>query len=129
MKKKSLSNKAFNKVFSSLIDSLTPKRISAIIDANPEDGIDVLILGRLSKISIVDWQIFDKIVEQELKRYYWNNCVLDKITRVDVSGIMSFEVKGLYHRDTKTEEPAQFSLVFSATDDIFDNCVKFEFKD
>ena len=127
--KKLLSNKAFNKVFSSIADSLTPERISAIIDANPEDGIDVLILGRLSKISIVDWQIFDIIVEQELKRHYWNNCVLDKITKVNVSGVMSFEVKGLYHRDTKTEEQQQFSLVLSATDDIFDNCVKFEFKD
>lgn len=127
--KKLISNKAFNKVFSFITDSLTPERISAIIDANPEDGIDVLILGRLSKISIVDWQIFDIIVEQELKRHYWNNCVLDKITKVDVSGVMSFEVRGLYHRDTKTEELQQFSLVFSATDDIFDNCVKFEFKD
>ena len=127
--KKSLSNKAFNKVFASLINSLTPERISAIIDANPEDGIDVLILGRLSKISIVNRQIFDIIVEQELKRHYWNNCVLDKITEVDVSGIMSFVVNGLYHRDTKTEEQQQFSLVFSAADDIFDNCVKFEFKD
>ena len=127
--KKLLSNKAFNKVFSLIVDSLTPERISAIIDANPEDGIDVLILGRLSKISIVDWQIFDIIVEQELKRHYWDNCVLDKITKVDVSGVMSFEVKGLYHCDTKIEEQQQFSLVFSATDDIFDNCVKFEFKD
>ena len=127
--KKSLSNKAFNKVFSFIADSLTPERISAIIDANPEDGIDVLILGRLSKISIVDWQIFDIIVEQELKRHYWNNCVLDKVTNVDVSGVMSFKVKGLYHRDTKIEEQQQFSLIFSATDDIFDNCVKFEFKD
>ena len=127
--KKLLSNKAFNKVFSSIADSLTPERISAIIDANPEDGIDVLILGRLSKISIVDWQIFDIIVEQELKRHYWNNCVLDKITKVNVSGVMSFEVRGLYHRDTKTEEQQQFSLVLSAADDIFDNCVKFEFKD
>ena len=127
--KKLLSNKAFNKVFSLIADSLTPERISAIIDANPEDGIDVLILGRLSKISIVDWQIFDIIVEQELKRHYWDNCVLDKITKVDVSGVMSFEVKGLYHCDTKIEEQQQFSLVFSATDDIFDNCVKFEFKD
>ena len=127
--KKSLSNKAFNKVFASLINSLTPERISAIIDANPEDGIDVLILGRLSNIIVVNCQIFDIIVEQELKRHYWNNCVLDKITKVDISGIMSFEVRGLYHRDTKTEEQQQFSLVFSATDDIFDNCVKFEFKD
>ena len=127
--KKSLSNKAFNKVFASLINSLTPERISAIIDANPEDGIDVLILGRLSKISIVNWQIFDIIVEQELKRHYWNNCVLDKITKVNVNGIMSFEINGLYHRDTKTEEQQLFSLVFSAADDIFDNCVKFEFKD
>ena len=127
--KKSLSNKAFNKVFSFITDSLTPERISAIIDANPEDGIDVLILGRLSKISIVDWQIFDIIVEQELKKHYWNNCVLDKITKVDVSGVMSFEVRGLYHCGTKTEEQKQFSLVFSAADDIFDNCVKVEFKD
>lgn len=127
--KKFLSNKAFNKIVSFIADSLTPERISAIIDANPEDGIDVLLLGRLSKISIVDWQIFDIIVEQKLKRIYWNNCVLDKTTKVDVSGVMSFEVKGLYHRDTKTEEQRQFSLVFSATDDIFDNCVKFEFKD
>lgn len=127
--KKLLSNKAFNKVFSSIADSLTPERLSAIIDANPEDGIDVLILGRLSKISIVDWKIFDIIVAQELKRHYWNTCVLDKITKVDVSGVMSFEVKGLYHRDTTTEKQQQFSLFFTATDDIFDNCVKFEFKD
>ena len=127
--KKLLSNKAFNKVFSSIADSLTPERISAIIDANPEDGIDVLILGRLSKISSIDWKIFDIIVEQELKRRYYDNCVLDKITKVDVSGVMSFEVKGLYYRDIKTEEPQRFSLDFSATDDIFDNCIKFEFKD
>lgn len=127
--KKVLSNKAFNKVFHLLQDSLTSERVSAIIDATPDDGIDVLILGRLSKISIVDWQIFNIIVEQRLKRNYYNNCVLDKITTVDVSGVMSFMVKGLYHRNTKTEEQQQFSLVFSATDDIFNNCVKFEFKD
>lgn len=129
MKKLLLSNKAFSKVFSSIVDSLTPERVSAIIYASPEDGVDVLILGRLSKISIVDWQILNTIVEQELKMRYWDNCVLDKITEVDISGVMSFRVKGLYHRDTKTEEQQQFSLVFSATDDIFDNCVKFEFKD
>ena len=127
--KKLLSNKAFNKVFSSIANSLTPERISAIIDANPAEGIDVLILGRLSVISIVNRQIFNRVVAQELKRHYWDNCVLDKIIRVDVSGVMSFNVKGLYHRDTKTEAQQQFSLVFSATDDIFDNCVKFEFKD
>ena len=128
--KKSLSNKAFNKVFSFIADSLTPERISAVIDANPEEGVDVLILGRLSKISIVDWQLFDIIIKQELKRQYWDDCVLDKITKVDVSGVMSFKVQGLYHRDTKTEkQPLSFSLVFSATDNIFDNCVEVEFKD
>ena len=127
--KKSLSNKAFNKVFSSLIDSLTLERVSAIIDARPEDGLDVLILGRLSSVSITNWLKFDKKKKKELKKRFWNNSVLDKVTEVNVSGVMSFEVKGLYRRDTKTEEKQQFSLVLSATDDIFDNCVKFEFKD
>lgn len=127
--KKSLSNKAFNKVFSSLIDSLTPERVSAIIDASPEDGLDVLILGRLNSVSITDWPKFNIPVQKELKKRLWDNSVLDKVTEVNVNGVMSFEVKGLYHRGTKTEEQRQFSLVFSATDDIFDNCVKFEFKD
>lgn len=127
--KKSLSNKAFNKVFSSLIDSLTPERVSAIIDASPEDGLDVLILGRLNSVSITDWPKFNILVKKELKKRLWDNSVLDKVTGVNVSGVMSFEVKVLYHRDTKTEEQNQISLGFSATDDIFDNCVKFEFKD
>ena len=127
--KKSLSNKAFNKVFSSLIDSLTPERVSAVIEANPEDGLDVLILGRLSSVSITDWPKFNILVQKEIKEHFWDNGVLDKVTEVNVSGVMSFKVKGLYHRDTNTEEQRQFSLVFSATDDIFDNCVKFEFKD
>ena len=127
--KKSLSNKAFNKVFPSLIKSLTPERVSAVIDARPEDGLDVLILGRLSSVSVTDWPKFDILVKKELKKRFWNDFVLDKITKVDVSGVMSFEIKGLYHRDTKTEEQYPFSSVFSATDDIFDNCVKFEFKD
>lgn len=127
--KKSLSNKAFNKVFSSLIDSLTPERVSAIIDARPEDGLDVLILGRLNSVSITDWPKFNILVQKELKKRLWDNSVLDKVTGVNVSGVMSFEVKVLYHRDTKTEEQNQISLGFSATDDIFDNCVKFEFKD
>lgn len=127
--KKSLSNKAFNKVFSSLIDSLTPERVSAIIDAKPEDGLDVLILGRLSSVSVTNWLKFDILVQKELKKRFWNDFVLDKITEVNVSGVMSFEVKGLYRRGTKTEEQHPFSSVFSATDDIFDNCVKFEFKD
>lgn len=127
--KKSLSNKAFNKVFSSLIDSLTPERVSAIIDARPEDGLDVLILGRLNSVSITDWPKFNILVKKELKKRLWDNSVLDKVTGVNVSGVMSFEVKVLYHRDTKTEEQNQISLGFSATDDIFDNCVKFEFKD
>ena len=127
--KKSLSNKAFNKVFSSLINSLTPERVSAIIDARPEDGLDVLILGRLSSVSITDWPKFNILVQKELKKHFWDNSVLDKVTEVNVNGVMSFEVKGLYHRDTKTEEQLRFSSVFSATDNIFDNCVKFEFKD
>ena len=127
--KKSLSNKAFNKVFSSLIDSLTPERVSAIIDARPEDGLDVLILGRLSSVSVTNWPKFDILVQKEFKKRFWNDGVLDKVTEVNVSGGMSFEVKGLYHRGTKTEEQHQISLVFYATDDIFDNCVKFEFKD
>ena len=127
--KKSLSNKAFNKVFSSLIDSLTPERVSAIIDARPEDGLDVLILGRLSSVSIADWLKFNILVQKELKKRFWDNGVLDKVTEVNVSGVMSFEVKVLYHRGTKTEEQNKISLAFSATDDIFDNCVKFEFKD
>lgn len=127
--KKSLSNKSFNKVFSSFIDSLTPERVSAIIDARPEDGLDVLILGRLSSVSITNWLKFDILVQKELKKRFWDNGVLDKVTEVNVSGVMSFEVKVLYHRGTKTEEQNQISLAFSATDDIFDNCVKFEFKD
>ena len=127
--KKSLSNKAFNKVFSSLIDSLTPERVSAIIDARPEEGLDVLILGSLSSVSVTDWPKFNILVQKGLKKHFWDNSVLDKVTEVNVSGVMSFEIKGLYHRDTKTEEQRQFSLVFSATDDIFDTCVKFEFKD
>ena len=127
--KKSLSNKSFNKVFSSLIDSLTPERVSAIIDARPEDGLDVLILGRLSSVSIADWPKFNVLVQKELKKRFWDNGVLDKVTEVNVSGVMSFEVKVLYHRGTKTEEQNKISLAFSATDDIFDNCVKFYFKD
>lgn len=127
--KKSLSNKAFNKVFSLLTDSLTPERVSAIIDARPEDGLDVLILGRLSKVSVTNEAKFNMIVEQELKKRYWNNSVFDKVTAINISGVMSFEVKGLYHRGEKIEEPQEFSLGFSATDDIFDDCVEFEFKD
>lgn len=127
--KKSLSNKAFNKVFSSIVDSLTPERVSAIIDASPEDGLDVLILGRLSSVSITDWPKFNILVQKELKKRFWDNSVLDKVTEVNVSYVMSFEVKGLYYRDTKTKEQQKFSLVFSAADNIFDNCVKFEFKD
>lgn len=127
--KKSLSNKAFNKVFSSIVDSLTPERVSAIIDARPEDGLDVLILGRLSSVSITNWPKFNILVQKELNKRFWDNGVLDKITEINVSGVMSFEVKGLYHRGTKTEEQNKISLGFSATDDIFDNCVKFEFKD
>ena len=127
--KKSLSNKAFNKVFSSLIDSLTPERVSAIIDARPEDGLDVLILGRLSSVSITNQPEFNILVQKELKKRFWKDFVLDKITEVNVSGVMLFEIKGLYHRGTKIEEQHPFSSVFSATDDIFDNCVKFEFKD
>lgn len=127
--KKSLSNKAFNKVFSLLTDSLTPERVSAIIDARPEDGLDVLILGRLSRVSYIDWTKFNLIVEQELKRRYWNNSILDKVTETNISGVMSFDVNGLYHRDGK-ETQERFSLSFSATDDIFsDGCIKFEFKD
>ena len=127
--KKSISNKSFNKVFSSLIDSLTPERVSAIIDALPEDGLDVLILGRLSSVSIINWLKFDVLVQKELKKRFWDDGALDKVTEVNVKGVMSFEVRGLYHHGTKTGEQHQFSLVFSATDDIFDNCVKFEFKD
>ena len=127
--KKSLSNKAFNKVFSSLIDSLTPERVSAVIEANPEDGLDVLILGRLSSVSITDWSKFNILVQKEIKEHFWDNGVLDKVTEVNVSGVMSFKVKGLYHRGTKIEELNKFSIVFSATDDKFDNCAKFEFKD
>lgn len=127
--KKSLSNKAFNKVFSLLTNSLTPERVSAIIDARPEDGLDVLILGRLNKVFVTDEAKFDMIVEQELKKRYWNNSVFDKVTTINISGVMSFDVKGLYHRGDKTEEHQEFSLGFSATDDVFDDCVEFEFKD
>ena len=127
--KKSLSNKAFNKVFSSIVDSLTPERVSAIIDARPEDGLDVLILGRLSSVSITDWSEFNILVQKDFKKRFWNNSVVEKVTEVNVSGVMSFEVKGLYHSDTKPEEQLPFSMEFSATDDIFDNCVKFKFKD
>lgn len=127
--KKSLSNKAFNKVFSLLTDSLTPERVSAIIDARPEDGLDVLILGRLNEVTVTNVAKFETIVEQELKKRYWNNSVFDKVTGLNISGVMSFDVKGLYHRGDKTETQEQFSLGFSATDDTFDDCVEFEFKD
>lgn len=127
--KKSLSNKAFNKVFSLLTDSLTPERVSAIIDARPEDGLDVLILGRLNEVTVTDVAKFETIVEQELKKHYWNNCVFDKVTAINISGVMSFDVKGLYHCGDKAENQEQFSLGFSASDDVFDDCIEFEFKD
>lgn len=126
--KKSLSNKAFNKVFSLLTDSLTPERVSAIIDARPEDGLDVLILGRLNSVNITDRPKFDILVQKGLKKHFWNDSVLDKVTEIKISGVMSFEVSGWFHRGDKDSQQ-QFNLVFSATDDAFDDCIEIEFKD
>lgn len=134
MKSKTISNKAFTRIITMLANQpITPERLSALIDATPGEGVDVLIFGRLAKVTVIDQETFNELLSKEVQTRLWSNCELEtsKPIELTVSSPMKFSVHFSYLRHCSDGKDSEDSITLEccATDDKWDDVLKFEFKD
>lgn len=129
---KQISNKAFTKFITLMANQpLSASRLSALIDATPEEGIDVLIFGRLKSIRIANREKLDKFLTEEVPAKLWKSSEYRSVESIKVISPMKFTIKVKYIRhsnDTPAKEDT-YSLEYSATDDRLDELFDFEFTD
>ena len=71
---KQISNKAFTKFVTLIANQpLSASRLSALIDATPEEGVDVLMFGRLKTVRIADKEMLDKFLTEEVPARLWKS--------------------------------------------------------
>ena len=129
---KQISNKAFTKFITLMANQpLSASRLSALIDATPKEGIDVLMFGRLKTVRIVDKEKLDKFLTEEVPARLWKNSEYKSIESIKIISPMEFTIKVKYirHSNDAPDKEDTYSLEYSATDDSFDGLLDFEFVD
>lgn len=134
---KTLSNKAFNKFLNILAangKSLTPERLSVILDADRDESIDAYFFGRLAGLDIVNE---DKLLDLLRKNAELYICQGEELQSVQVKGVKIVSVgkiKILYtytyaHKDENSSPMhSRASCTFLATDDEIDGIFDFVYK-
>ena len=129
---KQISNKAFTKLITLMANQpLSTSRLSALIDATPEEGVDVLMFGRLKTVLIADEEMLDEFLTKDVAARMWKNFEYRSVESIKIISPMKFAitVKYLRHSDDVPAEEGTCSLEYSATDDRFDGILDFEFTD
>lgn len=131
---KQISNKAFTKFVTLMANQpISASRLSALIDASPEEGIDVLMFGRLKEVRIADreMEMLDEFLTKDISARLGKDSEYESVESIKVISPMKFTIKVKYLRHS-IEAPAKeatYPLEYSATDDRFDGLLDFEFTD
>lgn len=129
---KQISNKAFTKFVTLMANQpISASRISALIDATPEEGVDVLMFGRLKLVRIANREKLDKFLTEDVAARLWKSSEYKSIESIKVISPMKFAIKVKYlrHSDDIPAKEDTYSLEYSATDDKLDGLLDFEFID
>ena len=129
---KQISNKAFTK-FITLVSNqpITASRLSALIDATPAEGVDVLMFGRLKSVKITNRAELDKFLTEDVIARLWRGSEYKSIESIKITSPMKFTIKAKYirHSNDAPDKEDTCSLEYSATDDRLDEFFNFEFTD
>ena len=129
---KQISNKAFTKFINLMANQpISASRLSALIDASPEEGVDVLVFGRLKEVLIADEEMLDEFLTKDVSARLGKNSEYQSVESITVISPMKFFIKVKYFRHS-IEAPAKedtYSFEYSATDDRLDGLLDFEFTD
>lgn len=129
---KQISNKAFTKFVTLMANQpISASRLSALIDATPEEGVDVLMFGRLKAVRIADKEMLDEFLTKDVTARLWKSSEYRSVESIEVISPMKFTIKVKYlrHSDDTPAKEATYPLEYSATDDRFDGLLDFEFTD
>ena len=129
---KQISNKAFIKFITLMANQpLSASRLSALIDAKPEEGIDVLMFGRLKAVRIADKEMLDEFLTKDTTARLWKDSEYRSVESIKVISPMKFTIKIKYicHSNDASAKEDTYSLEYSATDDRLDGLLDFEFTD
>lgn len=129
---KQISNKAFTKFVTLMANQpISASRLSALIDASPEEGVDVLVFGRLKDVWIADKEMLDEFLTKEVSARLWKSSEYQSVESITVTSPMKFfiKVKYLRHSDDTPAKEDTYSFEYSATDDRLDGLLDFEFTD
>ena len=129
---KQISNKAFTKFITLMANQpLSASRLSALIDATPEEGVDVLMFGRLKAVRIANKEMLDEFLTMDVAERLWKGSEYKSVENIKVTSLTRFTIKVKYirHSDDVPAKEDIYSLEYSATDDRFDGLLDFEFTD
>lgn len=129
---KQISNKAFTKFINLMANQpISASRLSALIDATPEEGVDVLVFGRLKAVRIADREKLDEFLTEDVATRLWKSSEYRSVESIKVVSPMKFTIKVKYlrHSDDVPAKEDTYSFEYSATDDRFDGLLDFEFAD
>ena len=129
---KQISNKAFTKFITLMANQpLSASRLSALIDATPEEGVDVLMFGRLKLVRIANREKLDKFLTEDVSARLWKSSEYRSVESIKVISPMKFaiNVKYIHHSNDASTKEDTYSLEYSATDDRLDDLLDFEFTD
>lgn len=129
---KQISNKAFTKFITLMANQpISASRLSALIDASPEEGVDVLMFGRLKAVRIADEEMLDEFLTEDVSARLWKGSEYQSVESIKVISPMRFTIKVKYlrHSDDTPAKEATYPLEYSATDDRLDGLLDFEFTD
>lgn len=135
---KTLSNKAFNKVLNMMATngkSLTPERLSALLDADKDESIDAYFFGRLAGFDIKNKEALQALITKRAQRYIWSRDVFQSVEIKDVKIVSVGKIEILYtytyaHKDENSSPMhSSTSCTFLATDDEIDDIFDFVYKD
>ena len=133
---KTLSNPAFNK-FLNILEangkSITSERLSVILDADKDEGLDAYFFGRLAGLDIVNEDKLLDLLEKNVRQYLSRREELQnvKVTRVEIVSVAKIEIYYSYtfaHANCKAIT-RNTSIKFLATDDRIDGIFNFVYKD
>ena len=129
---KQISNKAFTRFINLMTNQpISASRLSALIDASPEEGVDVLVFGRLKAVRIADKEMLDKFLTEDVAARLWKSSEYRSVESIKVISPMKFTIKVKYlrHSDDVPAKEDTYSFEYSATDDRLDGLLDFEFAD
>lgn len=133
---KTLSNQAFNK-FLNILEangkSITLERLSVILDADKDEGLNAYFFGRLAGLDIVNEDKLLDLLEKNVRQYLSRREELQnvKVTRVEIVSVAKIEIYYSYtfaHANCKAIT-RNTSIKFLATDDRIDGIFNFVYKD